>query len=238
MRPLTLTFDNGPTPGVSERVLDVLAAHEIKTTFFVIGRKLAASQEARQIAERARAEGHWIGNHTFTHSKPLGEIADGAASMAEITRTDAEIGPLAHPDKLFRPYGGGGRIGPWLLSRAALDHLATSGHTIVLWNCIPRDWDDPEGWVERALTQIETQPWPLMVLHDIEGAAIGHLDRFIRAAIDSGIGFQQDFPADCVPVRRGTIVGAIEPIVMGPDPAGPTLHRNVAAANRNQARKA
>ena len=212
MRALTLTFDNGPTPGVTERVLDVLAAHGITSTFFVIGQKLAAGADARRCAQRAHAEGHWIGNHTYTHSKPLGEIADGAESVAEITRTDAEIGALAHPDRLFRPYGGGGRIGPWLLSRAAIGHLTGNRHTVVLWNCIPRDWDDPDGWVDRALAQIETQPSPLMVLHDIDGACLRHLDRLLGLARDRGFTFTQDLPPDCVPIRRGTIVGDIASI--------------------------
>lgn len=220
MRQLTLTFDNGPTPGsvasgVTERVLDVLATHSIKTTFFLIGQKLAASAQARQCVERARAEGHWIGNHTFTHSKPLGEIADPAESVAEITRTDAALGPLAHPDKLFRPYGGGGKIGPWLLSQAALNHLSAGHYTVVLWNAIPRDWDDPTGWVDRALEQVETVPWPLMVLHDIEGACLARLDGFIREAKRRDCAFRQDFPPDCVPVRRGTIVDDVARIIGG-----------------------
>lgn len=212
MHPLTLSFDNGPTPGVTERVLDLLVARGIKTTFFVIGEKLAASREARACAERAHAEGHWIGNHTFTHSKPLGDIADPAACVAEITRTDDEIHVLAHPDRLFRPYGGGGKIGPWLLSRAAVKHMVAAGHTVVLWNTIPRDWDDSEGWVDRALAQIAATAWPLMVLHDIEGACLKHLDRFLGLCADRGVGFRQDFPPDCVPIRRGTIVGDLAPI--------------------------
>jgi peptidoglycan/xylan/chitin deacetylase (PgdA/CDA1 family) len=225
MSPLTLTFDNGPTPGITERVLDVLAAHGIKTTFFVIGHKLAASPEARRGTERAHAEGHWIGNHTFTHSKPLGEIADPAQAVAEITRTNAEIGVLAHPDRLFRPYGGGGKIGPWLLSRAALDHVTATGQTIVLWNAVPHDWDDPEGWVERALEQIEAAPRPLLVLHDIEGACLKHLDRFVGLCLDRGVTFHQDFTPDCVPLRRGIIVGDIAPLVSSPDPGRLTPYR-------------
>jgi peptidoglycan/xylan/chitin deacetylase (PgdA/CDA1 family) len=212
MHPLTLSFDNGPSPGVTERVLDLLVARGIKTTFFVIGQKLSASKEARGCVERAQAEGHWIGNHTFTHSKPLGEIADAAASVAEITRTDAEIGPLGHPNLLFRPYGGGGKIGRWLLSRPALENIKATGHTVVLWNAIPRDWDDPDGWVDRALAQIAATPWPLMVLHDIEGACLKHLDRFLGLCADRGVVFRQDFPPDCVPIRGGTIVGEIAPI--------------------------
>ena len=66
---LTLTFDNGPEPAVTPVVLDVLAHHGVLSTFFVIGSKLA-DPKARACAERAHAEGHWIGNHTFSHGIP------------------------------------------------------------------------------------------------------------------------------------------------------------------------
>jgi len=92
---LTLTFDNGPDPDVTPRVLDVLAGRGIKTTFFVIGEKLADS-ERRGLAVRAHGEGHWIGNHTFTHSIPLGEQADRETAENEIGRTQKAIFDLAH----------------------------------------------------------------------------------------------------------------------------------------------
>jgi peptidoglycan/xylan/chitin deacetylase (PgdA/CDA1 family) len=70
---LTLTFDNGPHPDVTPEVLDCLAQRDIRTTFFVVGERLA-QPGARRICERAHTEGHWIGNHTWTHSIPLAEI--------------------------------------------------------------------------------------------------------------------------------------------------------------------
>ena len=63
MQRLTFTFDNGPAPGATEKVLDFLAERAIKATFFVVGARLRTPQ-GRQLAERAHAEGHWIGNHT------------------------------------------------------------------------------------------------------------------------------------------------------------------------------
>ena len=69
---LTVTFDNGPEPSVTPEVRDVLARHGIASTFFVIGSKLQ-NPLARACVERAHAEGHWIGNHTWTHTRPLGE---------------------------------------------------------------------------------------------------------------------------------------------------------------------
>ena len=69
---VTLTFDNGPEPSVTPRVLNVLARRGVRTTFFVIGNKLL-TRDVRACTERAHAEGHWIGNHTWTHTRPLGE---------------------------------------------------------------------------------------------------------------------------------------------------------------------
>src|SRR5262249_23473011 len=104
---LTLTFDNGPEPDVTPRVLDILAARAIKSTFFVIGEKLADPQR-RQLAARAHDEGHWIGNHTYTHSVPLGRQSDPLAAEHEVGRTQAVIGELTHGKRWFRPFGGGG----------------------------------------------------------------------------------------------------------------------------------
>src|ERR1700749_3431208 len=103
---LTLSFDNGPTPDITPRVLDVLARRGIASTFFVIGEKLLAN---RALAERAHAEGHWIGNHTFTHSLPFGLMTPDAAS-SEFDRTQEAIGSLAHLHRYFRPYGQGGNL--------------------------------------------------------------------------------------------------------------------------------
>jgi len=201
MHELTLTFDNGPTPDVTPHVLDVLARHSIKSTFFVIGEKLERPGH-RMPAERAHAEGHWIGNHTWTHSLPFGLMAAEAAK-AEYDRTEAAIGTLAHRQRFFRPYGQGGNLDARLLSKPVLAHLAASRATIVLWNALPLDWQDVEGWVERALGQIAAQPWSLMVLHDLPTGAMQHLDRFIGLALDRGTRIRQDFPPDCLPMVDG-----------------------------------
>jgi peptidoglycan/xylan/chitin deacetylase (PgdA/CDA1 family) len=212
MPDLTLTFDNGPEPDVTPAVLDVLARHALRATFFVVGSKLA-TPAGRKLAERAHAEGHWIGNHTWTHSQPLG-YREPEAIADEIGRTQEAIGALADARKLFRPFGGGGRLHQGLLSRAAVDFLLRGGFTCVLWNAIPRDWDDPDGWVDRALAQCQAAPWVLMVLHDLPSGAMAHLDRFLDAVIERGITLRQDFPPDCVPIVEGKAVLALEDYVM------------------------
>jgi peptidoglycan/xylan/chitin deacetylase (PgdA/CDA1 family) len=175
----------------------VLARRGLRATFFVVGEHLRAH---RSLAERAVAEGHWIGNHTLTHPRPLGAV--GEEAWHEIAATQEAIGSLAHPDRLFRPSGAGGSLSPGLLSPAAVDALVDGGYTCVLWNAVPGDWKDPSGWVDRALEECASRDWTLLVLHDVAGAAADRLEEFLDRA---RVTFRQDFPPRCVPIRRGRI---------------------------------
>lgn len=209
---VTLSFDNGPEPEVTDRVLDVLGAHRLRATFFVIGKKLA-DPARRALAERAHAEGHWIGNHSFTHSRPLGERLDRDGAADEIGRAQVMLGALSHPDRLFRPFGGAGRLHRGLLNRRAVDYLCAGGFTCVLWNCVPHDWEDASGWAARALDECRAQAWSLVVLHDLPTGAMLYLERFIEALEAAGAEMVQDFPPACVPIRRGQIVLPIDSYV-------------------------
>src|SRR5207237_1802765 len=190
------------------RVLDILGQADIKATFCVLGSKLA-DPARRAIAKRAHAEGHWIGNHTWSHQEPLGRLTDPARVVAEIIDTETAIDELAHPDRLFRPFGGGGALGQHLLSAGAVELLRKERMTCVLWNAIPRDWEDPRGWAETAIAQCLSQPWTLLVLHDLPTGAMGRLRIFIDRVLDHGGRFRQDFPPACVPIRRGEVVGEL-----------------------------
>ncbi|MBI1201260.1 MAG: polysaccharide deacetylase family protein [Rhodopseudomonas sp.] len=207
MTTITLTFDNGPDPDVTPDVLNTLNRRGIKSTFFVLGEKL---RDRRKLAERAHDEGHWIGNHTFTHLVPLGMSAESGIATSEIARTEALVGNLAHRRRFFRPFGGGGLLDKRLLNREALDYLCRERFTCVLWNVIPEDWARPDGWVDRALELSFQKAHALVVLHDLSTGAMRNLDRFIGLALDRGATFQQDFPGDCVPVECGRIVEPID----------------------------
>lgn len=212
---VTLTFDNGPTPGVTERVLDALAERDVHATFFVVGRDLQRPG-ARELARRAVAEGHWIGNHTMTHELQFGEAADPDRPRREIVEAQGVIGDLATPDRLFRPYGGGGLIGPKLLTAGAVQTLTQGAYTCVLWNCVPRDWEQPDAWVQTCLDQIERRRWSLVVLHDTDTGAMRRLPALLDELAARGTQLRQDFPADCVPIRRGQLVGPVEQLLPAP----------------------
>jgi peptidoglycan/xylan/chitin deacetylase (PgdA/CDA1 family) len=212
MPEVTLTFDNGPEPDVTPGVLRDLAAHDIRATFFVVGNKLL-DPARRALLDRIAGEGHWIGNHTFTHSVPLGLRTEPDVAESEIGATQDLIGALSHAERLFRPFGGGGNLDRRLLNPGVVDFLLAGKFTCVLWNAIPRDWSDPEGWVDRAIAQIEAQPWTLMVLHDLPTGAMRHLDLFIGRATQAGARFRQDFPPACVPIRAGRIILPVDDFV-------------------------
>jgi peptidoglycan/xylan/chitin deacetylase (PgdA/CDA1 family) len=205
MKRVTLSFDNGPTPGVTENILKILLSRGIYATFFVVGEKIARA-EGRTLAARAHTEGHWIGNHTFTHSVPLGEKPEPEYARREIEETQNLLGKLSHGNKLFRPMGRGGVIGPHLLSRAALQLLQAEKYSCVLWSSVPGDWKDQEGWVDRCLQDVGARDWTVVVLHDVQNAASARLPECLDRLEKMGVEFRQEFPEDVVVTRGGELL--------------------------------
>jgi peptidoglycan-N-acetylglucosamine deacetylase len=155
------------------------------------------------LAEHAHSQGHWIGNHTWTHEIPLGELGNVDRSVTEISDTQKVMESLAHERLFFRPFGGGGNLDDRLLSEKSCGYLEREGYTIVLWNSVPRDWVDTSGWVETALKQISEQAWSVIVLHDLPTGAMDHLEDFIVRAKKNGAKFVQDFPESVLPLKAG-----------------------------------
>lgn len=200
---IALTFDNGPDPEVTPKVLDALAARGLEATFFVLGRKIDGDPRAAALLDRMDAEGHRIANHTYTHETPLGLMPDPEASVQEIARTQALLAPWSEDPPLFRPFGGGGVLGPHLLSPAARDHLVAQGYTCVLWDLVVQDWEDPVGWVDRALAAIRERRVSVLVLHDLPTGAMDRLEEFLDAALAAGARFGRSFPPSLTPILAG-----------------------------------
>lgn len=129
---IALTFDDGPTPGVTDRILDELKLRKVHATFFMIGERIAAAPD---LARRVLAEGHDIGNHTYTHPK-LTALPE-AQVIAEIAKTQDIIAKeINHGARWFRP--------PYGAFRADQSGLVVqAGMRVVLWNIDPSDWSQP-----------------------------------------------------------------------------------------------
>ena len=99
---LALTFDDGPSPQYTPRLLDGLKQRGVHATFFLIGQQV---QDYPELVQRIRAEGHQIGNHTYDHA-PLDRLSCGEA-MADLSRCDGVLQELAGEGTYWvrPPYG-------------------------------------------------------------------------------------------------------------------------------------
>ncbi len=129
---LALTFDDGPNPTATPYLLDLLAEHNTKATFLLIGRYTLSQ---KSLARRILAEGHTIGNHTMSHPKlPL---CSHPRITAELTDANHAItDTLGVPIHLFRPPHGFRT--PYVLRTAR-----ALGLTPTTWNLIANDWSLP-----------------------------------------------------------------------------------------------
>ena len=85
---------------------------------------------------------------------------------------------------------------------------------------MPRDWERPHAWVEPCLADVAAQDWSLVVLHDSEAAAMGHLGELIARLRDADVQIVQDLPDACVPIRRGVVRGELDALMAAPTGGG------------------
>lgn len=129
---IALTYDDGPNPAATERLLEVLARHEVRATFFLIG---GFVRQRPDLARAIAAAGHLIGNHTMTH--PWLAWQSAARIREELAGCNAALeDALGAPVRYFRPPHGARR--PYVLRTAR-----ELGLTTVQWNVTCFDWEAP-----------------------------------------------------------------------------------------------
>lgn len=143
-RKLAITFDDGPNPMITPKLLDLLDRHKARATFFVIGKF------ARQYPELLRetiARGHVVGNHTESHPNLFWSSA--SQTRDELHRCqDAIASALNAPPRFFRPPFGWRN--PWLAAAASKLQLR-----VVTWTLLPGDWRAPTGdWLVSRMEPI------------------------------------------------------------------------------------
>ena len=143
-----LTFDDGPIPEVTPKVLEILDKYGVKATFFIVGENIDKHPEVFEMVVKG---GHAIGNHTYNHVK--GWKVSTAEYIANVKKFPKET-------KLFRPpYGR-----TWVWQRRAVQKL---GYEIYLWDVLTRDYN-PRRTPEAMLAQIkrQTRPGSIINFHD------------------------------------------------------------------------
>ena len=159
---IAMTFDDGPSATLTPKLLDILAAHHIKATFFVLGEMVA---EHPEILARAAREGHEIASHSWSHPNLAKMSQEGVRS--QLQRTDDEIKTAAGKrPTLFRPpYGS-------ITERQKRWIHDEFGYDIILWDVDPLDWKRPGPAVVTHRIVTETRPGSIILSHDIHPGTI------------------------------------------------------------------
>lgn len=159
---IALTYDDGPNDPHTFKLLEVLAKHDVRATFFMMGRY---AQQRPDIARAVAQTGHVIGNHTLTHPNLIFK------SAAETRRELVECRKVLHEaigehSNLFRPPFGGRRPATLRVAREL-------GLQPVMWNVIGYDWDAPSAEVIEKKIVRQMRGGDVILLHDGEHRAFG-----------------------------------------------------------------
>ncbi|HET7888373.1 MAG TPA: polysaccharide deacetylase family protein [Bradyrhizobium sp.] len=173
---VVLTFDDGPLPKNSNKVLDILAAECVKATFFTIGSQARNSPEG---VRKLLAAGHTIGTHTQTHPLTMNrmpierakqEIEDGIASVKAALGDDADaLAPFFRIPGLMR-------------ADAVEDYLAGQGIQVWSADFLADDWHhiSSQRVYDLAVSRLEAKGKGILLLHDIQARTVAALPRILE----------------------------------------------------------
>src|SRR5271157_2423410 len=183
---IALTYDDGPNDPHTLKLLDVLAKHSVRATFFMIGRYV---QQRPDIAQAVAHAGHVIGNHTQTH--PLLIFKSEVQTRSQLCDCDQALqDAIGEHSKLFRPPFGGRRPATLKIARELGLHT-------VMWNVTGYDWNAPSAAVIEKKVERQMRGGDVILLHDGSHRALGAeraqtviaTDNLIRRYRDQGYEF-------------------------------------------------
>jgi peptidoglycan-N-acetylglucosamine deacetylase len=159
---IALTYDDGPNDPHTLKLLDVLAKHSVRATFFMIGRYVLQRPD---IARAVAQAGHVIGNHTFTH--PLLIFKSAAQTRTELLDCRSALqDTIGEHSNLFRPPFGGRRPATLRIARKL-------GLQTVMWNVTGYDWNAPPAAVIEKKVARQMRGGDVILLHDGGHRALG-----------------------------------------------------------------
>jgi len=176
---VAMTFDDGPHPELTPKLLDILKKRNIRATFYVIGRNVAAYPE---IARRIVEEGHEIGNHTYTHPA-LSKI--GAARVkTELDKTTQIIKQITGvtPKTMRPPYGATNTS----LNRRINDEFSMP---VIMWSVDPQDWRYRNASRVSSHIISNSKPGDIILAHDIHPSTIAAMAPALDALLAKGLRF-------------------------------------------------
>jgi peptidoglycan-N-acetylglucosamine deacetylase len=176
---ISLTFDDGPHPEYTPRLLDQLGEHQISATFFLIGREAELYPE---LVRRIVQEGHQLGNHTWHHAPP--DQVSARALADEVHRTQQLLTDLTgQVPRVFRPPLG-------KLTPGKFACVWRLGLTTVLWSVDPKDYQvDSVAELRRRLLDHPCRSGDIVLMHDSRPLALEVIADLARMAEQARVEF-------------------------------------------------
>jgi nucleoside-diphosphate-sugar epimerase/peptidoglycan/xylan/chitin deacetylase (PgdA/CDA1 family) len=172
---IALTFDDGPDPVHTPRILDILRDHAVKATFFVVG---GAAEQHPDLVLRMKEEGHDIGNHSYSH--PHFNRLSWSGAIREISMTRWVLNQILGEEcNLFRPPHG-------KLSLRSLVSAWATGQQVVMWNVDLKDYRASAGELETQLDHTSFSCGDIILYHGVNDVALKALPRVIKSALADG----------------------------------------------------
>ena len=176
---VAMTFDDGPHPQNTPKLLDILRERNIKATFYVIGRNVDLYPA---ITRRIVAEGHEIGNHSYTHGN-MSKMSDDKV-REELKKTADAIARAAgvKPRTLRPPYGA------LLQTQRSWIH-SEFGYPTIMWAVDPRDWQRPGPSVVTSRILSATTPGSIVLAHDLHAPTVTAMPATLDGLLQKGYKF-------------------------------------------------
>jgi peptidoglycan-N-acetylglucosamine deacetylase len=176
---IAMTFDDGPHATNTPKLLDMAAKRHIKLTFFVLGECV---QQNPGVLQREVAEGHEIGNHSWSHPN-LAKLSDEAV-RSQLQRTDDLIVKTAgvKPKLMRPPYGE-------LTKRQRIWINHDFNYKVILWDVDPLDWKRPGVNVVASRIIAGARPGSIILSHDIHPPTIEAMPQVFDALLAKGFKF-------------------------------------------------
>jgi len=176
---IALTFDDGPQPQNTPRLLQMLKERNVKATFFTIGRSVDLYPKvAKQIADG----GHEIGNHTYTHANL--QKLDEAGVRRELDRgRDAILRATGQTPRVMRPpYGA-------LYSNQRQWVLDNYGYPTILWNVDPLDWKNRDAGIVASRLIKGASNGGILLAHDLHKTTVDAMPKTLDTLLAQGYKF-------------------------------------------------
>ena len=176
---IAMTFDDGPHGTNTPKLLEMAAKRHIKLTFFVLGECV---EQNPTVLQREVAEGHEIGNHSWSHPN-LAKLSDEAV-RSQLQRTEDIIVKTAgvKPKLMRPPYGE-------LTKRQRIWVNRDFGYKVILWDVDPLDWKRPGPSVVARRIIAGTRPGSIILSHDIHPPTIAAMSQVFDALLAKGLKF-------------------------------------------------